>query len=310
MSKFEKHMEQLFNAADDSQYLKAAKIWKELQKTDNLDVRDISDQDKRIKLAEILHRASEVQAAMEIENISIGQSNSDQTWTLGAEYWGLKTYYQIENNNIRVRMEGGIDDLPLFEQCAVIHEVDLFKEWVPFCSDSRLIEKIGRAELIFYLCVSPLMISRDACMHAYGADCLYEFGQIILIGRSIDHVNAASQNDAYDSMHKRFLSKTGTILQMDANHTLRRAANVEDAYSCPWRELTWRHKRMEIIEFKALFKPTSGKAASAVIVGTYITHILLTSTFWFSNLLSYLIFFNATLTLTLRRHALDSLYKS
>ena len=143
MSKFEKHMEQLFNAADDSQYLKAAKIWKELQKTDNLDVRDISDQDKRIKLAEILHRASEVQAAMEIENISIGQSNSDQTWTLGAEYWGLKTYYQIENNNIRVRMEGGIDDLPLFEQCAVIHEVDLFKEWVPFCSDSRLIEKLG-----------------------------------------------------------------------------------------------------------------------------------------------------------------------
>ena len=54
MSKFEKHMEQLFNAADDSQYLKAAKIWKELQKTDHLDVRDISDQDKRIKLAEIL----------------------------------------------------------------------------------------------------------------------------------------------------------------------------------------------------------------------------------------------------------------
>lgn len=45
-------------------------------------------------------------------------------------------------------MEGTLENLPLFEQCAVIHEIDLFKQWIPFCNESILIDKIGNAELV------------------------------------------------------------------------------------------------------------------------------------------------------------------
>ena len=46
------------------------------------------------------------------------------------------------------RLEGEHSNLPIFEQLAVIHEVVLFKDWFPFCSASRTVEKIGPAELV------------------------------------------------------------------------------------------------------------------------------------------------------------------
>ncbi len=258
----------LFKLADDSQYLKAEKMWEEMRGRIGVDVQDIPDHHgEQKRVSEILQRACEVQAALKIEDISINDNNSDQPWTLGAEYWGIKTHYKVENGKIRVRMEGGLDDLPLFEQCAVIHEVDLFKEWVPFCSDSHLVEKLGHAELFLYLCVSPLFVSRDTCLHAYGADCLYESGQIILIGRSIDHVDEVSRGDTPESIIEEASSANGTIIGMDASHTVRCATNIVEEHSCPWKKESWRHKRMEITEFKAIFKPTHEKAASALIVG-------------------------------------------
>ena len=134
----------LFKLADDSQYLKAEKMWEEMRGRIGVDVQDIPDHHgEQKRVSEILQRACEVQAALKIEDISINDNNSDQLWTLGAEYWGIKTHYKVENSKIRVRMEGGLDDFPLFEQCAVIHEVDLFKEWVPFCSDSHLFMALG-----------------------------------------------------------------------------------------------------------------------------------------------------------------------
>jgi len=54
------------------------------------------------------------------------------------QLFGVTTYYQLaEDGCITVRMEGGLDDLPFFEQAAVIHDVDNFKNWVPCCDESR-----------------------------------------------------------------------------------------------------------------------------------------------------------------------------
>lgn len=76
--------------------------------------------------------------------------DTSDDWILGADMFGIKTYYrkcEDDENAIVVKIDGTVDDLPLFEQMAVLHEIDLYKEWAPFCSSSVMVDKIGQAEL-------------------------------------------------------------------------------------------------------------------------------------------------------------------
>jgi len=108
-------------------------------------------------------------------------------WIWGSSFFGVETHYKIApEGDLTVRMEGLMEDLPLFEQCAVIHEVDLFKTWIPFCCESKCVTKLGQAELIPYIGLWIPPLSRDALMHAYSANCLLEAGKILLIGKSIE----------------------------------------------------------------------------------------------------------------------------
>jgi hypothetical protein len=80
--------------------------------------------------------------------------DTSDDWILGADMFGIQTHYrkcEDDENAIIVKIEGTMDDLPLFEQMAVIHEIDLFKEWAPFCTDSVLVDKVGKAELYGYV---------------------------------------------------------------------------------------------------------------------------------------------------------------
>lgn len=95
------------------------------------------------KLSLMQERMKDIRAALEYQD-------HDEQWILGATHFGIHTYYQLDesDNTLIIKMEGDLDDLPLFEQCAVIHEIDLFHTWIPFCSDAKMIDKIGPAELI------------------------------------------------------------------------------------------------------------------------------------------------------------------
>lgn len=81
------------------------------------------------------------------ENSDENESENENRWIYGMTMLGVTTHYKVDKDNgyITVRLEGLIDDLPLFEQLCVIHEVDLFKEWVPFCNASKMIAKLGQA---------------------------------------------------------------------------------------------------------------------------------------------------------------------
>ncbi len=86
-----------------------------------------------------------------VEDIKKALSYEDEgaDWILGNSMFGINTYYQIaSDNNIVLKLEGVMEELPYFEQLAVIHEVDLYKEWVPFCSESTTIDKLAHAELV------------------------------------------------------------------------------------------------------------------------------------------------------------------
>lgn len=73
----------------------------------------------------------------------------DDSWSDAGVFFGTHTHYKLtEGGTILVRLEGEMENLPLFEQLAVIHEVEFFKDWIPFCFTSRTVEKLGPAELI------------------------------------------------------------------------------------------------------------------------------------------------------------------
>ena len=73
----------------------------------------------------------------------------DESWILGSVMFGARTHYKLlEGGSLLIRLEGELDNLPMFEQLAIIHEVDLFHDWVPFCDKSMTVTKVGPVELV------------------------------------------------------------------------------------------------------------------------------------------------------------------
>jgi hypothetical protein len=80
---------------------------------------------------------------------AINYQDDESMWILGAHMFGMKTWYRLDSDNsIILKLEGEFDDLPIFELCSVIKEVDLFNEWVPFCKESSMVDRISHHELI------------------------------------------------------------------------------------------------------------------------------------------------------------------
>ena len=122
---------------------------------DNNSFTDFNEEQKKM-IEAMIERVMEIKTTLESVNSNdireVNPSEKENPWILGANYFGISTYYKrspIEgDSSLIIKMEGTLENLPLFEQCAVIHEIDLFKEWIPFCNESFLIDKIGNAEII------------------------------------------------------------------------------------------------------------------------------------------------------------------
>lgn len=167
----------------EGRYLAANRSWISYLSENNIDdfQEIIQNHEKGQSIKDMIDRVKEIESAIQLDDVS-------DDWIYGITYFGITTHYKLseESGGIIVRMEGTLD-LPLFEQCATIHEVDLFREWLPFCSNSKTIEKLSPSELIAYICLSVPPIARDTLLRAYGADCLQEHGKVVVIGRSIDN---------------------------------------------------------------------------------------------------------------------------
>lgn len=75
----------------------------------------------------------------DIKTIIQDCSDTLDGWTMGSEMFGITTYYRVEDDGLlSVRMEG-VQEIPIFEQLAVLYEVSLFNQWIPFCSQSDLL---------------------------------------------------------------------------------------------------------------------------------------------------------------------------
>lgn len=105
---------------------------------------DVADQLMRhsITINQMLIREEETREVLATDSV-------DESWILGSVMFGARTHYKLlEGGSLLIRLEGELDNLPMFEQLAIIHEVDLFHDWVPFCNKSMTVTKIGPVELV------------------------------------------------------------------------------------------------------------------------------------------------------------------
>lgn len=118
----------------------------------------------------------------------------DEDWTLSQTLFGITTSYRREDDGtLSVKLEGELTGVPLFEQLAVLREVDLYTEWAPFCSKADKLTQVGKIEVVAHQVMSvPLLgLSRDVAFRALGCDCMREDGSIIIVAASVDEFPGA-----------------------------------------------------------------------------------------------------------------------
>ena len=162
--------------------------------------------------------------------------------------------------------------------------------------------QLGPAELFMYVCLKvPFAVSRDACVHAYAADCLHENGKILLLGNSVEHeigeVKGMSERgsgherslwewqwerqeqERLQRIHQEGIEGAAESPSVPPPHVLPRSTTIYDNNSilrkvishcpesaCPWMTYGWGSSRMTISEYIAIIEVTGPESARPVII--------------------------------------------
>jgi hypothetical protein len=107
---------------------------------------------------------------------------------LAQTLFGVTTYYRREEDgSLSIKLEGVIEGVPLYEQVAVLREVDLHSKWAPFCSSSLTVAHLDKLDTVGWFAVGlpNFGLMRDGCFRAIGCDSIAEDGSILLVGKGI-----------------------------------------------------------------------------------------------------------------------------
>lgn len=121
-------------------------------------------EDAKVKegVASIKRRWAEVAAV-------IRDMNEAGEWIHGQTAWGIHTEYQLNGEGqIRIRLKGDMVGR-MIDQVAVIRESNHYQDWLPFCSDSRLLHATKMNVALWFHLAIPLF-ARDAIIETYGVD--------------------------------------------------------------------------------------------------------------------------------------------
>ena len=117
--------------------------------------------------------------------------NESDEWIHASTLFGIRTSYRRERDgSLSLKLEGDIQDLPLFEQVCVMKEVDLHYKWAPFVSSSIVLADLDKLDTVgwFMIGVPQFGLSRDGCFRAIGCDNITEDGTILLAGQGVHDV--------------------------------------------------------------------------------------------------------------------------
>ena len=146
-------MEEIENLAAETRYIAAYESYLRLMRAiDQRHEESLISSEARDSLRNTLYNKVNIRVmierAKEVEN-TLDFEDTGEGWTHGSTIFGITTVYRkCEDGTLIVKIDGVQENLRIFELCAVIHEVDLFQDWVPLCRQSEMIDKVGKAELI------------------------------------------------------------------------------------------------------------------------------------------------------------------
>jgi hypothetical protein len=139
----------IIDLIDDYRYLAAAALYEELIESS----KNFSDGELNSLKTEQINHSLKLQQLhlrkMKVHQV-LNSAETDDQWIHVSELFGISTHYQADpsDGTLTIKMEGVLEDSPLFELCAVLYEVDLYKSWLPFCNESMAVDHIGKAEIL------------------------------------------------------------------------------------------------------------------------------------------------------------------
>jgi len=130
-------------------------------------------------------------------------SATNKDWIQCHQHQNVTSSYRREkDNSLSFKVEGEIFGLPLFEQVAIMREVDLYHFWAPFVSKSKKVISLGgKLDQVGWYEVGTIGMLRDSCYRAIGCDCMMESGDIVVVAHGLDDKDD-DDNDDNDSMNE------------------------------------------------------------------------------------------------------------
>ena len=115
-------------------------------------------------------------------------SATNKDWIQCHHHQNVTSSYRREkDNSLSFKVEGEISGLPLFEQVAIMREVDLYHFWAPFVNGSKRIASLGgKLDQVGWYEVGGIGMVRDSCYRAIGCDCMMESGEIVVVAQGLD----------------------------------------------------------------------------------------------------------------------------
>lgn len=146
----------------------------------------------------------------------------DADWIFASQHFGIHTFYRKEtDDSLSIKLEGQLNNVPLFEQVCVLREVDLHYVWAPFCSSSLTVANLDKLDQVgwFMVGMPNFGLARDGCFRAIGCDNIEEDGTIIMAAQGVqDDPTAAAETvegSGGNGGGDRFLADDAIIQQLD-----------------------------------------------------------------------------------------------
>lgn len=113
--------------------------------------------------------------------------SADDGWQFGQSHFGVTTYWKpADDGSVWLKIDGSIEGVDVFNTVAVLREIDLWNLWFPFCSQSLLLQQVGHADYVPYLCISSPVLQRDAVLKVCAINACYERQCILMMGNSVE----------------------------------------------------------------------------------------------------------------------------
>ena len=109
-------------------------------------------------------------------------------WIAGHEAFGVTTSYRYDADGLLwLRTSGEMRDIDLFHTVAVLRQVELFGEWVPFLRGARVLKEVDFSRLLAFFTIGVRgILNRDCVLRVAACNDALASGSLFFEGRSLD----------------------------------------------------------------------------------------------------------------------------